>query len=135
MAFTQTKKDLFSPVTAMGLEWYKVLDMESGWVSDNYLAFARLIKWFYHPLIVLQPDEPFIKPTASVNVWKVKTCKKWLSMRGLSIKGKVSELRQQIIDYKNDDNIIHDVGTSVNCSLENINNCIGSLLSCSNYNE
>ena len=127
--FNVTKKDLFSPVTAMGLEWCKVLDMESGWVSDNYLAFARLIKWFYHPLIVLQPDEPFIEPTASVNVWKVKTCKKWLSMRGLSIKGKVSELRQQIIDYKNDDNIIHDIGTSVNCSLENINNCIGSLLS------
>ena len=50
-------------------------------------------------------------------------------MWGLNIKGKVCELRHKIIDYNSDDSILHEVDLSVNCSLGDINNCIGSLLS------
>ena len=57
------------------------------------------------------------------------TRKKWLTMRGLSIKGKVIVLRQKIIDYKNGDSMLRDVEATVNCYLEDINNFIGSLLS------
>ena len=57
------------------------------------------------------------------------TCTKWLSMRVLSIMRKVSELRNKIIDYKNDDSMLHEVDVSINCSIESINNFIGSLLS------
>jgi len=35
----------------------KIIDAESGWVSDNYLAYCRLIKWMYHPITTSQTDE------------------------------------------------------------------------------
>ena len=50
-------------------------------------------------------------------------------MRGLSIMGKVSELRHKIVDYNNDDSMLHEVDVSIDCSLDNIDSCIGSLLS------
>ena len=87
------KKDLFTPITAIGLEWCKVLDIESGWVSDNYLAFARVVKWLYHPLIVLQPDEPFVEPTTPVKQWKMNACKEWLNIHGMCNNGKVNEVK------------------------------------------
>ena len=36
---------------SMGLDWCKLIDSEAGWVSDNYLAFAIIIKWYYYPLM------------------------------------------------------------------------------------
>ena len=35
----------------MDLDWCKLIDTEAGWVSDNYLAFARIMKWYYFPLM------------------------------------------------------------------------------------
>ena len=34
-----------------------MIDAESGWVSDNYLAYCRLVKWMYHPITTLQTDK------------------------------------------------------------------------------
>ena len=37
-------KGMFEPIEDMGLDWMKILTVQSGWVSDNYLAFSRLCK-------------------------------------------------------------------------------------------
>ena len=34
-----------------------MIDVESGWVSNNYLAYCRLMKWIYHPITTLQTDK------------------------------------------------------------------------------
>ena len=76
---------------------------------------------------MLQLDEPFVDPITPVKQWKMNTCKEWLSIHGICNNGKVNELRQKIIDYKKDDIMLQKVDTSINCGLEDINNCIGSL--------
>ena len=30
-----------------GLSWLKLINTSSGWVSENYLAFSRIMKWYY----------------------------------------------------------------------------------------
>ena len=35
---------------AMGLDWCKVIESESRWVSDNYLVYCKIVKWLYHPI-------------------------------------------------------------------------------------
>ena len=34
-----------------------MIDAKSGWVSDNYSAYCRLVKWMYHPITTLQTDK------------------------------------------------------------------------------
>ena len=52
----------------MGLDWCKLLDTESGWVSDNYLAFDRIVKWYYSPLSLLDLDTPYVEPLNPVKM-------------------------------------------------------------------
>ena len=49
-------KGIFEPIVYMGLDWMKILAVESGWVSDNYLAFCRLCKWYYSPFHCITED-------------------------------------------------------------------------------
>ena len=49
--FKLSFKKIFPPIVNMGLDWCKLIDTEAGWVSDNYLTFARIMKWYYYPLI------------------------------------------------------------------------------------
>ena len=37
-----------------------MIDAESGWVSNNYLAYCRLAKWMYHPITTLQTHKHVI---------------------------------------------------------------------------
>ena len=30
-----------------GICWLKIINTNSGWVSENYLGFSRIMKWFY----------------------------------------------------------------------------------------
>ena len=52
--FNLSKKKIFPPIVNMGLEWCKLIDTEAGLVSDNYLAFARIMKWYYYPLLQIE---------------------------------------------------------------------------------
>ena len=35
---------VYETVPSMKLDWLKLIDQESGWVSDNYLGYCRLVK-------------------------------------------------------------------------------------------
>jgi len=120
---------LFTPISEMGLDWCKLLDKKSGWVSDNYLAFARVIKWFYHPLTMLQPDSNDIEPTTPVKKWNKHICAEWLKNHDCDNNGQVNELRNMIIHLKSNNGMVPKVVDDNNCCLGDINHCIGSLLS------
>ena len=51
------KKHMYRTIPLLKLDWCKMIDAESGWVSDNYLAYCRLVKWMYHPITTLQTDK------------------------------------------------------------------------------
>ena len=41
---------IFQDIADMSLEWCKLIVSSSGWVSDNYVGFVRVCKWFYYPI-------------------------------------------------------------------------------------
>ena len=55
--YNKFANSIFHHITDMSLDWCKLLVAKSGWVSDNYIAFARVCKWCYHPIIILQNIE------------------------------------------------------------------------------
>ena len=38
----------YTELKGLGLHWLRLLEPSTGWVSENYQAFARIIKWFYY---------------------------------------------------------------------------------------
>ena len=41
------RENCYHIISKWGLDWLKVIDYKSGWVSENYLGFCRIIKWYY----------------------------------------------------------------------------------------
>ena len=119
---------IFRHIADMSLDWCKLLVAKSGWVSDNYIALARICKWFYYPIIMLQNREEYNEPTLPINSWYAKMCKDWLEAHGYSSDGNVKEMRNRIKDYKNDTSNPPKVVESLCCSTRDINHLIGSLL-------
>ena len=40
---------VYNILRSLGLYWLPVIDGNNGWVSENYLGFSGLIKWYYVP--------------------------------------------------------------------------------------
>jgi hypothetical protein len=62
----------------MNLEWLKVLPTFSGWVSENWLAFGRIIRWIYSTLPDISPELVFVKPTKPIKYWLLSECDNYL---------------------------------------------------------
>ena len=43
---------VYKTISIWGLDWLKLITSTTGWVSDNYLGFCRIMKWFYFEDIV-----------------------------------------------------------------------------------
>ena len=113
----------------MGLDWCKLIDEESGWVSDNLLAFSRIIKWYYHPVTTLDAGKPFQELNTPVSKWLLPQCKEWIRAHGYEHDAKVGNLRTYITELKknttNPPTLIHNKS----CTVFDIESCIGSLIS------
>ena len=77
--YHKLQTDLFHSISLLGLDWCKAITSDSGWVSDNYLAYARLSKWIYHPLSTSQSnrseEDKYTEPTLSIKYWNKTMCK------------------------------------------------------------
>ena len=83
--------------------WLKLFPFKSekmgGWVSENYLAMARICLWFYQNLPdITQPVDDFDLPAAGMAVeeWTDKQMENWLWERQLDMGGSRSEWRATI---------------------------------------
>jgi hypothetical protein len=57
-----------------------------GWVSENYLAFSRLLKWFYCNCNDLFAEkDPYSDPPGDHKKWVKALCIKWLEARGVDL--------------------------------------------------
>ena len=70
-----------------------------GWVSENYLALARLARWFFSLLPFLTPGPPYRDPTRPLPTWSVKELRDWLRVRGLPSVGKKADLMSSVEHY------------------------------------
>jgi hypothetical protein len=60
-------------------------DKLGGWISENYMALARLSKWFYCQLKFVISDFIYIAPNGPVEKWKASECHHWLKSHGVKI--------------------------------------------------
>ena len=51
------RAQLYNVMKEWGLCWMQLLDSSSGWVSENYLGFCRIIKWYYCSDILLKTEQ------------------------------------------------------------------------------
>jgi hypothetical protein len=57
-----------------------------GWVSENYLAFSRLLKWFYCNCgNMFAERNPYSDPPGDHKRWLKALCIKWLEARGVDL--------------------------------------------------
>ena len=89
--FLRASNGVLDAIGSCHLEWCVALKITGpnfgGWVSENYLALARLCKWFFSMLPVLNKDEQFIEPDRPYTTWSMKELKGWLRNCGLNDKG------------------------------------------------
>jgi len=119
---------IFYHIAEMSLDWCKLIVAKSGWVSDNYIAFARVCKWFYLPIVEFHIKEEYKEPITSINKWYTKMCRDWLEAHGYSSNDNINEMRNRIKHYKNDTSNPPKLVKSVCSSTQDINHLIGSLL-------
>ena len=90
-ALTRYDEHKLDAIEALDLSWCKILSFHQGtlggWVSENCLAMARLLRWFYGPLRTLKEPPPYVAPTTVYTTWNVKELKQWLISRGKSATG------------------------------------------------
>ena len=89
---------LSKPISDMGLDWCKLINEELGWVSDNILAFARIITWHYHPVTILHAGKTFQELNTPVTKWLLPSYKEWLRAHGYEHDVKVRNRRSYIIE-------------------------------------
>jgi hypothetical protein len=107
--FIKMVKGILKHIKKMNIEWCKILefpttDTTGGWVSENFLAMARLGSWFYHMITFLPLKEKYTDPVTIISAWTKQQCVQWLHVRGLEKTGTVTELREQINDYIDGEN-------------------------------
>ena len=97
-------RDTLDSVSSLSLSWCRVLPYKSGkftgWISENFLAFSRLILWFYAPLASIASDPvPPPSPSRPQDKWSVKENRQWLAQRGLDHTGYALDLRTRVQQY------------------------------------
>ena len=125
----------FAPVIPsiydLKLEWCKIFPLSSGgsfsgFVSENWLAVARLSRWMYSSLSWLLIDGSFdlTEPKTDVYKWNGVELRKWLALRGLPRKGLVHELKQTVHDYLSNPETIPPISSRYTCSIELVTDSI-----------
>ena len=100
-SFMRLASTRLNVIQKLNLKWCKAMPYKGnklgGWVSENYLAFARVCKWFFLILDnVGRDEEEYVEPTKPQNKWTKKENTGWLKIRGLDTKGNALELRTRV---------------------------------------
>ncbi|KAL7573032.1 hypothetical protein ACA910_007523 [Epithemia clementina (nom. ined.)] len=107
--FVKTTDRLLEMVQHLNLDWCCVLGFQrgklGGWVSENYLGFARLLLWFFSMIDTVAINEEYQEPLCDSQNWNKKETTSWLSARGLDKKGSAQELKERVQMYLQQTNI------------------------------
>jgi hypothetical protein len=87
--FVKYANKVLKELITLQVPWCKIMPYSptgkfGGWVSENYLGFSRIIKWFYS--VVLEVDdnaEDYIEPTKPVDSWTNEECNEFMLHNGM----------------------------------------------------
>ncbi len=98
--FLRIANGVLEAVVKLHLDWCHAIPMNGmnfgGWVSENYLALARLCRWYFSMLPFLRSGPQYVDPERPHTTWSAKELRDWLSIRGYSSKGKKMELMEKV---------------------------------------
>ena len=103
--FAREMKRYMESLDELKLTWMKILPYKGGkfggWVSENYVAMSRIMKWFYSSLDRLASDEElWVEPVDKPQIdWKALDNRAWLTQRGLDDSGLADPLRARVKHY------------------------------------
>jgi hypothetical protein len=106
-AFIREIEPYMKSIDDLKLTWMKLLPYKGGrfggWVSENYLAMSRIMKWFYSILDRLASDKaPWVEPVDKPqDMWSAVDNKNWLQQRGLYAQGLAKPVRERVQHYMN----------------------------------
>jgi hypothetical protein len=107
-SFFKMSIGILEKIQDLQVQWCRVLPYSKtkfgGWVSENYLGFSRISKWFYSLLHFLPEDNKHIGPTTDHHKWSRKECYDWLNTRDLDSFGTFKELKERVLLFKNTSN-------------------------------
>lgn len=106
-AFERSHDGVLDCIQKLDLPWCRALPYLQGtggaWVSENYLAFARLMPWIYsHAGVVQETKELPVLPaydTANKKCWKSQQCQQWLEERGIEVPNGVKARQNLVYQY------------------------------------
>lgn len=110
-AFVASMRGVLESVQRLGVPWCKALPYARGtggaWVSENYVAFAKLIPWMYSILPLLDTGlspkqvEAAWPPynLSDPKCWTGAQCEQWLRHRNLDSSGKATEKKQRVREH------------------------------------
>jgi hypothetical protein len=93
----------------MSIDWLRVIKYTGGklggWVSENYLGFARVCQWFYQNIgeAMPAPDDSIPPPHLPQDKWLVRHNRGWLKARGLDTSGKAEDLSKRVASFMRQD--------------------------------
>jgi hypothetical protein len=103
--FTKHASYTLQSLDDIGLSWMVCVPYTGaelgGWISENYLALARLNCWFYSMLSTVVTEYQLIEPQTPQQDWTMKQNLGWLKVRDLSrkvTKINVKDLNQLVHD-------------------------------------
>ena len=104
-SFFRHTKGLLESIQKLNLSWCKTVPYKEGklggWVSENYLAMARLNKWFYAALDMMQLDDTIKElEIISKSNWRKRHYVAWFSIRRLDPSGTIDSLKKRLKYYQ-----------------------------------
>lgn len=119
----------------MKLEWCKILPLcpnmsFGGFVSENWAAVGRLFCWMYQtiPVVLTNEEIDTQTPDKPLKNWTGAQMRKWLVLHGLKRSGNVSELRERIRPFIENEETIPHVISKYRCPPEVIRNTIVAMV-------
>lgn len=100
-SFVRFAGGVMESVQQLNLSWCKAIAFKNGklggWVSENYLAMARISKWFYGRVEDLHTEYVDVDLTLQgINKWTKKLCVQWLRVRRQPMKGNAEEVKERV---------------------------------------
>ena len=103
-SFYRYTAPLLESIADLKLDWCKAQPYTGGklggYVSENYVALAKLSKWFYTGLHYLTEDEAYVEPVGLPWTHWIKPHNVgWLNIRGLESTGSAPEVKERVKEY------------------------------------
>jgi len=131
--FVQFADTVFDTIEQLKLSWCRITSYKNGnfggWISENYVAAAKLMCWFYAGIGQIAADPVFDEPDIELKYWRKTHHYAWLKIRGLDTTGTACELKHRVEKYLKQRGGPPDIPEPAGGPVQNVLNTVSALRS------